>query len=186
MSCTFKCQQIRFNRGSLQLVDQPHRLFMRDVLVFCPMNAQGRGGVRRHPIQRASLNMQIVFGVEVAAKPKRQNLMCINALAIGLGEVTGPVNIDHTGHRTRLFRMTTRPFKPGNMRRDRQELSQMPTGRPTGYANAGRIHFIRFGVGSHPAHCGLGIVNSGRKLKFRRQPVRDRYRDISTFGQFYA
>ena len=45
MSCTFKCQQIGFDRGSLQFVDQPNRLFMRDVLVFCPVNAERRSGV---------------------------------------------------------------------------------------------------------------------------------------------
>src|SRR4051794_4419928 len=44
-------EQLGLDVGRLEALDQPDRLFVGDVGVLRAVDAQGRGGVRRHPVQ---------------------------------------------------------------------------------------------------------------------------------------
>ena len=70
MAGSFEGKEFRFDGCGLQLVDQPDGLFVGDVLVLGAVDAERRGRVRRDPIERAALDVELALGVEIAAEPE--------------------------------------------------------------------------------------------------------------------
>ncbi len=182
----WKRQQFGLDVGRFQFVDQPHGLFVRDVFVFRAVDTQRGGGVRRDPIQRARNDVLMPCRFEVAPQEQRQNLRSVDALAIGFGEIAGPIDIDDAGDVARHPGISAVSFEHRNVRGDSQKLRQVSAGRTSRRANAVGVDVVLFRVGSQPAHGRLRVMHCRGELVLGRQPIADSYGDIALLCEFEA
>ena len=101
---------------------------MGHVRIFGSVDAERRGRLRRHPVQRAGQDMLVPRLFQIAAQKQRQNLSRVHAGAIGLREVAGTVHIHDAGHRTGLVGVPAFTLELPDARSHTQKLGQMPTG----------------------------------------------------------
>src|SRR5438046_2640232 len=65
MSPALDRQQLRFHVRRLQAVHQPSRLLVCHVVVLSAMNAEGRSGIGRDPVERTRPNVPCMLLFEV-------------------------------------------------------------------------------------------------------------------------
>ena len=173
-------QQFRLDVRRLQPVDQPDRLLVGDVLVLGAVDAQRRGGVRRHPVERAGPDVLPAGLLQVAAQEQRQHLGRVHALAVGLREVARAVDVDHAGDPARLRRgCRRRPRTPSRPPVTPRNCARWPPAEPpvTPMRSGSMWYFAA--LAREPADGRLDVVDGGGERVLRGQAVADGHGDVA-------
>ena len=185
MTCTGEGEQFDFDAAGGEAIAHPDALFVCDVFVFGAVDDERWGGVGRDPVEWAGQNVIVAGLLEVAAEPQGEELVGIDAFAVGLGEVARTVEIDDTGDRA---------GEPGvigtvelrNASGDAEKLSEVTSGGATGDPDACGIDLEPGGLGSDPAYGGFGIGHGSGEPVFGSEPVAHGESGVAVLGEFDA
>lgn len=178
---SFESQEIGFDGRGPQLIDEPDGLFVGDVLVLGAVDTERRSRIRRDPVERTSLDVEITLRVEVAAEPEREDFVSIHALAVRLGEVARAINVHDASDGTRLVRVAADSLELRDISRYSKKLRQVSSGRATGRTDATWVDFVAGGVRAQPSYGRFGVMHGCRELMLWGESISHRRGYVTTF-----
>lgn len=92
-----ECEEDGFDIGGEEALDHPDPLLVGDILVVGAVNDQCGGRRRGDPIEWAGFDVAFAGLLKVSSEPEGEDFVGVNALAIGVSEVAGTVNVDDAG-----------------------------------------------------------------------------------------
>ncbi|MEI6037311.1 MAG: hypothetical protein WCQ91_05230 [Planctomycetota bacterium] len=99
VALALQSQELCLHASRPQFLHQPLGLLMGDVLVGDAVDAEYRRRVRRHPRERAGLDVQPAVCFQTAAEHLRQHVLAIHAGLPVADEIAGPADAHHAGDR---------------------------------------------------------------------------------------